>query len=116
MATRKRNSPTFLKHRKLVGIETLLIMSALKVVLDRRVKAMPEVPDWGKVLFVMLTTLGLFGVFVVIERIAAVGVTKTHEAVQAVPIPMPTVVIHLMALVGLFYLHAYVQNFRIWPM
>ena len=66
-------------------------------------------PPWGKVLFVMGTTIGLLGgLLFFCERLMRTGVATTHDVAKVVPLPIPQVVIHAALLFGLFELYAYV--------
>lgn len=113
---KKPGSPKFLRHRALVTTEAVLLISLAKDLLSAEVKHSAIANAW-KVLFVMGATVGLFGVlFLVLERFAASGVAKTHEVVQALPLPVPLLAIHGAALAGLFYLYAWHQGMPVWPM
>lgn len=119
MAKKKTQSktPKFLRHRFLVGVEAVLIASVLKDFANGWVKARPELPNGVKVAFVMAATVGILGVlFVVLEKAARIGVSKTHEVAQALPLPAPVLLLHLAALTGLFYLYAWLQHMPVWPM
>ena len=113
---KKAGTPKFLRHRTLVTTEALLLISLVKDLLSAEVKHAAVANVW-KVLFVMGVTVGLLGVlFLVIERFATSSVAKTHEVIQALPLPIPLFAIHAAALVGLFYLYAWHHELPVWPM
>jgi len=113
---KKAGTPKFLRHRALVTTEALLLISLVKDLLNAEVKHAAIANVW-KVLFVMGVTVGLLGVlFLLIERFATSGVAKTHEVIQALPLPVPLLAIHGAALVGMFYLYAWHHGFPVWPM
>jgi len=98
--------PRWLRHRSLISSEALLLVGVLRELLSHQIHAAP-LPNWAKVLFVMTMTVGLFGgLFVLIQNLTAKTVGKTHDVVQAIPLPMPSVLIHVAAFVGLFFLYA----------
>jgi hypothetical protein len=110
MAKRRRSSwvPRWLRHRTLATSEALLLVGACQELLQRQVAAL-ALPNWGKVLWVMGTTLGLLSVVLLVLRsVAAKGVVKTHDMVQAIPLPTPYLLVHALVYAGLFLLYAYV--------
>lgn len=116
MAKKKSSTPKFLRHRALVTTEALLLISLAKDLIGAQVKHAQIANGW-KVLFIMAATVGLLGVlFLVLEKFTTSSVAKTHEVVQALPLPMPMLGIHAAALIGLFYLYAWHTGFPVWPM
>ena len=112
-------APGFLRHSNLVAAEALLLVSVIKDFINDFIKSQPAstVPNWGKVLFLMAATVGVLGVFfAVLEKATKGGVARTHDVVQALPIPAPVLAIHAAVLVGLFYLYAHLQHLPVWPL
>jgi len=113
---KKAGTPKFLRHRALVTTEALLLMSLAKDLLSVEVKHAAIANAW-KVLFVMGVTVGLLGVvFLFFQRFATNSVAKTHEVIQALPLPVPLLAIHGAVLISLFYLYAWHQGLPVWPM
>lgn len=106
--------PRWLRHRALVTGEAILVVGVLQQLLQQRINEL-AMPNWGKVLWVMASTLGLLGVILVLVRVVAVkGVAKAHDVVQAIPLPTPTLFIHLLVYGGLFLLYAKVWDLPVW--
>jgi hypothetical protein len=53
---------------------------------------------------------------VVVQKLVINSLAKTHEVAKTMPLPTPVVLLHLAALVGLFYLYAWVWTLAVWPM
>ncbi|MBN8525779.1 MAG: hypothetical protein J0M02_10630 [Planctomycetes bacterium] len=113
---RKRSSimPSWLRHRQILTTEAVLVVGAGMELLQRWITARPEVPWWGKTLEVMLVNAGMLGgvllLFTVLARGSLSGATR---AVQAVPLPAPLLLLHLLVGAGIFALYAWVWEF--WP-
>jgi hypothetical protein len=106
--------PRVLRHRSLMTSEAILIVGALQEVIQQQVGQL-ALPNWGKVLWVMASTLGLLGVVLFFVRaFAEKGVAKTHDVVQAIPLPTPTLLVHVAIYAGLFLLYAKVWNLPVW--
>jgi hypothetical protein len=57
----------------------------------------------------------LLGVILVFVRVLAVkSVAKAHDVVQAIPLPTPTLLIHLLVYGALFLLYAKVWDLPVW--
>jgi hypothetical protein len=70
-----------------------------------------QMPNWGRVLFTMASTLGILGGVVLIAKaMAKKGVAQTHNVAKSLPIPMGTWILHLAAFCGLFALYAIVWH------
>jgi hypothetical protein len=66
-----------------------------------------SLPNWGKVVLVMATTIGMFGgLFFVVERLTRHTVAGTHKAAGRLPFAVPTIAIHALLLFVLFLLYA----------
>lgn len=100
--------PRWLRHRTLAAGEAILLVGACNELVQQLVQGL-AIPNWGKVLWVMGTTLGLLGVMLLVIRlIAEKSVSKTHEVVQAIPLPMPHLLVHALIYCGLFLLYSIV--------
>jgi len=96
----------FFSHRGLIAVEAMLVMGIVKDWIFEELRT-SHFPNYAKVLFVMATTVGLFGgLFFVIERLTARGVATTHQAARRLPFVLPTTVIHGGLLFVLFLLYA----------
>jgi hypothetical protein len=106
--------PRWLRHRSLVTGEAILVVGVVQQLIQQHISEL-ALPNWGKVLWVMASTLGLLGVVLVFVRIVAVkSVAKAHDVVQAIPLPTPTLLIHLLVYGGLFLLYAKVWDLPVW--
>jgi len=117
--SRRGGTPAFLRHGNLIAAEALLLVGVAKDWISGLIKSQPAatLPNWGKVLFVMAATIGLLGIFfAVLEKFTKGGVAKTHDVVQALPIPAPMLAIHGAVMVGLFYLYAHLLHLPVWPL
>lgn len=114
----KRSSllPRWLRHRTLLAAEGVLLIGLAQELLQRWVLGL-DVPNGVKVAFVMAATVGVIGLLlVVVQRMVVNSLAKTHEVAKAMPLPTPVVLLHLAALIGLFYLYAWVWALPVWPM
>ena len=109
-------TPAWLRHRALLAGEVILLVGVIQELVQRQVNSL-AVPPWGKVLWVMACTLGVLGVLLlVIQAIIKRSLAKTHEVVQAIPLPMPLLLVHGALYVALFYLYAWVWEQPVWPL
>lgn len=112
--TQKRRSggSRWFRHRGLIAIEAMLVMGLAKDLLSDRVKS-ANLPNYGKVLFLMAATIGLFGgLFVILERFSARGVEKAHEVARALPLPFSYWLAHAALLVALYFLYAHMHGLK----
>ena len=104
-----------LSHRRLLLLEAVLLLAAGEMWLEEQVLASAIHPAW-QVLFSMALVIGMFGLLLALaESVLLVGLEKGHGVVQALPLPTPLLAIHLFALIGLFYLHAWLLGLTVWP-
>lgn len=114
---KRAKAPRFLKHRNLVAGEALALAGVAKFELTLAVKHYPDLPNAVKVLFLIAATVGIFGVlFLGLERLLARSVERTHSVMKVLPLPMPVVLFHVSAWVGIFYLYAWVYALPVIPM
>ena len=72
-------------------------------------------PGYGKVLFVMLLTVGFFAsLLFIVERLTARGVASTHKAVRSLPWPVPRALVHAAMLAALFVAYARMLAIDVW--
>ncbi|MBA3710096.1 MAG: hypothetical protein H0W83_14900 [Planctomycetes bacterium] len=110
MSTRRteKAAPRWLRHRNLIATEGVLLVGAGNELLQRQVSASP-LPNWGKVLFTMAVVAGVLGgVMYLVQALAIKSVAQTHRVTQALPIPAPGLVVHILVVFGLFLLYALV--------
>lgn len=116
---KKRNPswvPTWLRHRALLTGEVILSVGVVQELIQRQVQHL-TLPPYGKVLWIMASTLGVLGVLlVVIRAVVKHSLAKTHDVVQAIPLPTPLLLVHALLYVALFYLYAYVWDVPVWPL
>src|SRR5262249_21692931 len=109
---RSGRAPSFLKHRTWMAAEAVLVVGLLKGVMETWVKA-ANLPNYGKVLFIMAGTLGLLGgLYWLIESITSVGITKTHALLRR--FSLPYVVVHAVVLAVLFFVYAAYHRLPLW--
>jgi hypothetical protein len=105
---KKRSSlrPRWLSHRGLVAVEALLVCGIAKDLFAGAVKSSSLAP-YGKVLFVMALTVGLFGgLFLFVERFTAKTVAGGHRLARGLPFFVPLWVAHAAILVALYLAYA----------
>jgi hypothetical protein len=107
---KKPGAPKWLRHRHLIATEGVLLVGALHELLQRQVASSP-LPPWGKVLFTMAVVAGVLGGLMYLVQVAAIkSVAQTHRVAQSLPIPAPALLIHILALFGIFLLYAIVWH------
>ena len=112
--SRKRRSggTRWFRHKGLIAIEAMLVMGLAKDILNDRVKS-SGLPSYGKVLFLMAATIGLFGgVFFVLERFSARGVERAHDVARALPLPFSYWLAHAALFIALYFLYAHMNGLR----
>jgi hypothetical protein len=111
-AGKRRRSGGLFRHRGLIAIEAMLVLGLAKDLLTDRVKA-SELPSYGKVLFLMAATIGLFGgLYLILEKLSARGVEKAHEVARALPLPLPYWMIHAALFAALYFLYAHAHGVK----
>jgi hypothetical protein len=116
MANRSRSSrssaPRIFRHRSLIALEAMLVMGVAKDIIAARVLA-STLPSYGKVLFLMGATVGLFGgLYVIVQRLSARGVEGAHAVARALPLPLPYWIAHAGVLAALYLLYAYMHGIK----
>jgi len=109
-------TPSWLKHRALLAGEVILVVGVIQELIQRQVNHL-TLPHYAKVLWIMGCTLGVLGVLLlVVQAVIKRSLAKTHDVVQAIPLPMPMLLVHGAVYVGLFYLYALVWHLPVWPL
>ena len=110
MADKKSHTPKWLRQRALVTAEAVLLVGAGQQLLSQQIERL-HLPNWGRVLFTMATTVGVLGGVILLARsFAAKGVAQTHQVAKVLPIPAATWLLHIAAFCGLFALYAIVWH------
>ena len=113
MASRRSRMPKWLSHRRVVGVEVVLLVGVAHHVFERWIMDL-GLPNWAETLFTMIGVIGAFSLlFAAVNALASFGVGQAHQAIKATPLPLPGLVIHLAALGGLFLLYAWLWDQ--WP-
>ncbi len=115
MARSGKNSGLFswLRHRRLVEVEAVLLAGVAQELVQRKIKTMAW-PHWGQALWIMGCTLGMLGGLVLVLRALAEGtVSGTHRAAKGLPFRLPLLAMHAAVLAALFLTYAWV--WRLWP-
>jgi hypothetical protein len=118
MAKKKDSNwtPAWLRHRALLAGEVILVVGVIQELIQRQMNHL-GLPPYGKVLWIMACTLGVLGVLLlVIQAVIKRSLAKTHQVVQAIPLPVPLLVVHALIYVALFYLYAFVWEQSVWPL
>ncbi|HEX3132733.1 MAG TPA: hypothetical protein VHX44_04015 [Planctomycetota bacterium] len=109
-------TPAWLRHRALLAGEVILVVGVIQELIQRQMNHL-GLPPYGKVLWIMACTLGVFGVLLlVIQPVIKSSLAKTHDVVQAILLPLPLLLVHGVIYVGLFYLYAFVWEQVVWPL
>ncbi len=96
-------TPPWLRHRFLVRLEAILVVGVLQEFGSRLVQGSAQLPNWGKVLFIMGMTIGLLsGLILLSQGLVGKVLGKAHDA-----LPAPSLLLHLAAFAGLFILYAW---------
>jgi len=101
-------------HRGLIAAESVLVLGVAKDWLWRQVLA-SSLSNGTKVALAMITTVGIFGGFyLVAQRLMTRSVSKTHQAAGALPVFVPTLLVHVALLFVLFLLYARMLGLHVW--
>lgn len=104
--SRRSSSGGIFSQRGLIAAEALLFLGVAKDWIFARLRE-SSFPNYGKVLLVMATTVGLFGgLFVLLQKFTHKTVRGTHKAAERLPVAVPTLAIHGILLFVLFLLYA----------
>lgn len=101
----RRSAPhrRLLSHRNLLAVEALLGIALLKGWIEQAIRG-STLPDPGKILFVMASTVGLLGgLYWVVEALTARSVEGAHAAMRLF---FPRLAIHAVVLFMLYLLYA----------
>jgi hypothetical protein len=110
MAGQKSSAPKWLRHRTLITAEAVLLVGAGQQLVQQQIETL-GLPNWGRVLFTMASTLGILGgVVLLVKAFATRGVSQSHNVAKALPIPAATWLLHAAACCGLFALYAIVWH------
>jgi hypothetical protein len=105
-------TPFFLKHRNLMAAEAVLVVGLLKGLMETWVKS-ANLPNYGKVLFIMAGTLGLLvGLYWLIESLTSAGVKKTHALLKT--FSLPQLFVHALVFAALFFVYAVQHHLPVW--
>jgi Zn-dependent protease len=103
----------WIRQRDIVAAEAVLLIGVLKDVVMDRVRV-SHFPNWGKVVFLMAVTLGMLGgLFLLLERWLARGVSRTTGLAHVLPVPAAVWVIHALVMVALFFAYANLLGVRV---
>lgn len=103
---------SLLKHRTLMAAEAVLVVGLLKGVMETWVKA-ADLPNYGKVLFIMAGTLGLLGgLYWLLGSITSAGVKQTHALLRS--FSLPQLFVHAFVFVVLVVVYAEQQHLPLW--
>jgi hypothetical protein len=110
--SRRDWTPVFLKHRSLMATEAVLVVGLLKGVLEDLVKA-TDLPNWGKVVFLMAGTVGLLGgLYWIIEALTASSVERAHGLVRT--FSLPYLAVHGAIFLALYFMYANRHGIPLW--
>lgn len=102
-------------HRRMIAVEALLVVGVLDRLGRRWVIEDAPVPNWLKVLILMALVIGIFGgLLLVLQRVMASSLAKTHDVMKALPLPTPLIILHAAAFVGLFFAYAWAAELDVW--
>jgi hypothetical protein len=117
MARRSTSSiktPTWLRHQQLLTTEAVLLVALGMELLQRWVTSHHQVPWWLKTIEVMAVNAGMLGgMLLVITTVTRGSLSGATRAMQSLSLPAPLLLVHVVALAGIFVLYARVWEF--WP-
>jgi hypothetical protein len=95
-----------------MAAEAVLVVGLLKGLMETWVKA-ADLPNYGKVLFIMAGTLGLLGgLYWLLEAVTSAGITRTHALLKN--FSLPQLAVHAAVLALLFFVYAAQLELPIW--
>jgi hypothetical protein len=109
----RKRTGSVLDQRKLVLLETVLLVGLLEEMAEDAVLAWDIVHPLVRVLIAIGLVVGAFGGMVLVfQDYVRRGVARTHEAVRRLPIRVPVLAVHALALLGLFLAYAWMWDAR----
>lgn len=114
--SKRSQAPKLLRHRNLLTLEAVLLVAVLQELIQNQIEA-ALIPNVLKALYTVINNAGMFGgLLLFIVSLTKGSLAKTHDVIQALPIPTPLVLVHTTIWLSLIVLHAWVWNFwPIWP-
>jgi len=95
-----------------MAAEAVLAVGLLRGLMETWVKA-AQLPNYGKVLFIMAGTLGLLGgLYWLVESITSVGIKQTHALLKT--FSLPRILVHAAAFAALVLMYAAQQHLPLW--
>lgn len=114
MAKRSKKAPVgpnWLSDSRLFLLEAILLVGLAKEVVEGLVLTHPEIPPIARVLLGMMVVISAFGGLLVVFRNQVVdALASTHATVRQLPVPMPRLAVHALALVAITLLYAWFWN------
>ncbi len=105
---KKRNASwrRWFSNQRLISAEAILLVGLLDNLMENYVRGL-SCSDAVKTLFFMLSTVGAFGLLLSVAVVLAKqSLAHGHKLFQALPISTPYLVVHGLALVGIYWLYA----------
>ena len=110
----KKRSQSVLSHRKLIGVESILVVGLLQSVGQDWLHRQSDIPWWFKTLLAMAMTAGLFGAMVLIMvGITSWGLRGTHSVISG-RLLLPLFIVHSIVFLVLFYVYARQLGYSPW--
>jgi len=106
MRSREPNSRRWFSNQRLISAEAILLVGLLDNLLETHVRGL-SCSAAVKTFFFMLSTVGAFGILLsVAVLLAKRSLAHGHKLFQALPISTPDLVLHGLALAGIYWLYA----------
>jgi hypothetical protein len=108
MARKRTATRSWLDNRKLVLLETVMLVGLLEEIAEDGVLAWDILHPLVRVLLAVGLVVGAFGGMVLVfEQYVHRGIERTHDVVRRLPLPVPMVVVHVLVLVSIFLAYAW---------
>jgi hypothetical protein len=108
MAKKRAATRSWLDNRKLVLLETVMLVGLLEEIAEDGVLAWDILHPVVRVLLAIGLVVGAFGGMVLVfERYVHRGIERTHDVVRRLPLPVPMVVVHVSVLLSIFLAYAW---------
>jgi hypothetical protein len=108
MAKKQTAARSWLDLRKLVLLETVLLVGLVEEMAEDAVLAWDLLHPLVRVLLAIGLVVGAFGGMVLVfEQYVRRGIERTHEVVRRLPVPVPMIGVHVLVLLGLFLGYAW---------